>query len=70
MLMRFEEKISKGNVPWLIMFSLRESQTDSLNVYYCCFLAKNHFQVKKKKQNKTPKLKTIILWVHLCKVGQ
>lgn len=48
MLMRFEEKISQGNVPRLIMFSLRENKTDSLNVYYCSFLAKNRVQVKKK----------------------
>lgn len=52
MLMRFEEKISKGNVPRLIIFSLRENQTDSLNAYYCCFLAKSHVQVKKKKKQK------------------
>lgn len=48
--MRFEEEISKGNVPRMIMFSLREYKTDSLNAYYCCFLAKNDVQVKKKIQ--------------------
>lgn len=55
--MRFEEKISKGNVPPMIMFSLREYKTDSLNAYYCCFLAKNDVQVKKKIQE--PKSKEL-----------
>lgn len=57
--MRFEEKISKGNVPPMIMFSLREYKTDSLNAYYCCFLAKNDVQVKKKSKNQN--LKNIII---------
>lgn len=58
--MRFEEKISKGNDPRMIMFSLREYKTDSLNAYYCCFLAKNDVQVKKNK-SKNQNLKNLII---------